>query len=205
MSGIQIETFRWAAAQPALTGLVIMGAGFIYGFYGSRLFRLLIAASCAGFGWLGGHLAAGFVSDIPAPALGAIGAVGLGLAATRMLRAGVAFTSLATWAIIGAYLAGQFGLEREGGLIAAGLAGLFGLTHALLDCRGTTLVLTTLQGAVMIVVGWVSVTSQIAPSLGATFREWANSQELLVPGFLAMLFVTAYSCQVLRQRNIKGI
>jgi hypothetical protein len=155
---------------------------------------------------LGGHLAATVVRDIPAPLLGVIGAVGLGVAATRLLRTSIAVASLATWAIIGAYLAGQFGLGREAGLVAAGLAGVGGLVHALLDYRGTTMVLTTVQGAVMLVIGWVSVTSQLAPSLGVTFREWANSQELLVPGFLAMLFATAYSCQAMRrQRNIKGV
>ncbi len=206
MSGIQIETFRWAAAQPALTGVVIIGAGVLYGFYGSRLFRVLIAATCAGLGWLGGNLAAPLVEDVPGPVLGAIAAVGLGLAATRLLRPAIALASAATWGVIGAYLAGQFGLGRDAGLITAGLAALFGLLHAILDYRSTTLVLTTVQGAVMLVVGWVSLTSQVAPTLGATFREWANSQELLVPIFLAMLFATAYSCQAMcRRRSIKGV
>jgi hypothetical protein len=148
-----METFRWAAAQPALTGVVIMGAGFLYGFYGSRLFRLLIAATCAGVGWLGGNVAGAFVDGVPPPAIGAVGAVLLGLMAAQMLRTGIAVASLATWGIIGAYLAGQFGLGRDAGLIAAGLAALLGLAHALLDYRGTTLVLTTVQGAVMIVIG----------------------------------------------------
>ena len=64
-----------------------------------------------------------------------------------------------------------------------------------------TVVMTTLQGTVLMIVGFVGAASELAPSVGLTFRDWADGQSLLVPILLLMLFVTAYSYQSSAQRG----
>ena len=52
-----------------------------------------------------------------------------------------------------------------------------------------------LAGAGLTIVAFVAITSSLAPSLGATFQDWASSYGLLVPGFILMLCTLGYSVQ----------
>lgn len=203
MMDLQGNLFRWAAAQPALTGAVIFCLGLVYAFAGFRLFRFLLSVTCAGLGWLVGVVAAEMAHLTP-ELVGVSGLLGAGLGVAISIyreKPALFATAMATWGALAWYLALQLGLPRLTvfvlGGIGAGLGGLF----SLLAYRGMRVVLSTLQGAVLLVVGWVSLSSSIAPSIGSTFRQWAGSQSLLVPVFLVMLFVTGYSFQAMRERG----
>ncbi len=64
-----------------------------------------------------------------------------------------------------------------------------------------TVVLTTLQGTVLMIIGFVGAAGELVPSVGSTFREWADAQSLMVPFLVLMLFVTGYSYQSSAQRG----
>ena len=57
------------------------------------------------------------------------------------------------------------------------------------------IVVTILQGAGLLVVGFVGVTCELVPSLGLTFVEWADRLPLMVPVLMVMLCVLGYSVQ----------
>ena len=76
-------------------------------------------------------------------------------------------------------------------LLAAGL----GITFAWLSRRSMPLVVTTLQGVGLMIVGFVGISNALAPSLGMTFLEWSASRSLLVPVLFVMLSLTAFSFQ----------
>ena len=106
-----------------------------------------------------------------------------------------------TWGVLGYYLAVQLHLPQFLPLAVFCLSGMFGALFAHLSYRPMTVVLTSLQGTALIIVGFVGASLELAPSVGLTFRDWAEAQSLLVPILLFMLFVTGYSHQASAQRG----
>jgi hypothetical protein len=191
---LQRQLFTWAAIQPAVTGLIVLMAGVVYGFFGFRLFRFLLAVTCAGLGWLVGlwlALATGFPAAAIAPAAG----LGGGLLSLKWQRPAVVIALSMTWAILGYYLAIQTHVPKVMWLPTGGVTGLLGALFGCLCYKTTTVILTTLQGVTLMVLGFVAVATQIVPAVGSTFRQWANNQSLLVPVFMTMLFAAAFSYQ----------
>lgn len=186
--------FDWAASQPAVTGAAVLGAGLLYGFQGIRMIRFLILPVCAGAGCL---LGLSISQWTPAPAWAAMTGVAilgvvLGLVAPRsatVLANGV------TWAALGAYFASQLGMKEVGTLLTGGVLGLLGTVFAVLSREAAITLSTTLQGAALMVVGFVGLSSNVLPSLGTTFRRIAGDYSLVVPLLLTMLAITAYSIQ----------
>ena len=196
----QVELFTWAAHQPALSGAVLLGTGLVYGFFGFRLFRFLLAVSCAGLGWLVGCIIAD-LGGLPPIILMSICAVILGALSFKYEKPAVIVVSAASWGLLCYYLANQLGVPRNALWWVSGMAGGLGIFFAIICYRSMRVILTTLQGVALMVVGWVALMSRLLPSVGATFREWANSQALLVPIFLIMLFVAAFSYQAMHQQG----
>ena len=196
----QVELFTWAAHQPVLSGAVLLGTGLVYGFFGFRLFRFLLAVSCAGLGWLVGYIVADLGGLSPL-ILGSICAVVLGALSLKFEKPAVIVVSAASWGLLCYYLGNQLGVPRSMLWGVSGVAGGLGVFFAIISYRSMSVVLTTLQGVALMVVGWVALMSRLMPSVGATFRDWANSQALLVPVFLVMLFVAAFSYQAMHQQG----
>lgn len=203
MSHIQADVLRWAAAQPAITGAAIFGAGLVYAFHGFRLFRSLLAVSCAALA-CGAGLALGVVAGAGQVVGGVVGAVIGGVFGLRCEKPAAVLASSAVWGLLGAYLGAQIGLPAGGVWAAAWACALLGGLFMLLCYRTMTIVLTTAQGVALLVVGWVALSSSLVPSVGGAFRAWSGSHALLVPVFLTMLFVTGYSYQAMhRQGDIR--
>lgn len=200
MPNLQRELLKWAADQPALTGLVILAGGVLFGFFGFRMFRFLLGLTCAGLGWFVGTAAA-IVGDLPAYWLGPVGAVAFAGLSLRWVKPATGLASGTTWALLGYYLPYQLHLPQEIAWLCGGIAGLFGMLFAFFCYQTTTIILTTVQGVVLMIVGFVAATTQLMPSIGVTFRQWANRQALLIPALLAMLAVTAFSYQAMRQQG----
>ena len=129
-----------------------------------------------------------------------LGALFAALSATRE-RTAVLIICGGTWALMGHYLSIQLRLPGYVPLAVFLLAGMFGALFAHLSYRPMTVVLTTLQGTVLMIIGFVGAVSELVPSVGTTFREWADAQSLLVPFLTVMLFVTGYSYQCNAQRG----
>ena len=200
MPNLQTEIFGWAAAQPALTGVVVLAAGVVYAFFGFRVFRFLLGVSCAGLGWAIGATAAALAHQ-PIGLPGLILAVLAGAVSLKWEKPGVIAASGATWGVLGIYLAVQVHVPEVGALITGGFAAVLGALFGWLCFRTTRVILTTLQGTVLMILGFVATSTHLLPAVGVTFRQWASSQSLVVPIFLAMLFAAAYSYQAMHQQG----
>lgn len=194
----QDAVFRWIATEPGSLGLLLFALGGVYAFVGFRFHRALLALSCGFFGWIVGAL---FASVIGQP-IGIPGLVGFGMGAViggGVPKAASAVVNGVVWAGLGAYLLDQFGFEQTWLLAGGAVAGGLGASFAALCQRTTPVVVTTLQGVVLLVVGLVGFTSDYFPTFGDTFRGWAASWSLLVPILMVMFAVTAYSYQELHR------
>ncbi len=192
--------FGWIAQQHWSVGLVVMAAGLLYGFQGFRVFRFVLGLSCAIVGLVGGYVAAVHFQLPPlfvSPALGAAAAA----FSFSQQRVAVIAVSGVTWGVLGHYLSLQIGLPGMVPLIGALVCGGFGGLFAYLCFRPMMVVLTSVHGIALIVVGFVGMSNHLLPSVGETFVVWAHSWTLLVPMLMTMLFVMAYSYQSSAQRG----
>lgn len=200
MTDFQQVIFSWVTSQPAATGAVLLAAGLLSGFLGFRMIRFLVVLSCGGLGGLAGAFAAGLAEyplAIPAVAGGFFGVVA-GLAWPRVA---LAVSAGGTLAFMGSYLAMQLGFRGNGVWITFALCGAAGTALGLLSRQTMALVSTTLQGAVLMIVGFVGLSNGLLPSLGATFQSWARGSSMMVPLLLTMVTATAYSVQCSKQQG----
>jgi hypothetical protein len=191
---------RWIANEPGSTGILVLAIGLVYAFHGFRFFRPLLALSAGALAWLAGM----FVAErfgMPGPLAGTAGAAVAGLASVRFPRPSMVLVCGAVWGLLGYYLGEQAGLDPRWALVCAGLIGSCGLVFGILCQRTMTVVLTTLQGAALIVLGGVGFASNYMPTLGHTLQAWASTWSLLMPVLLAMLVATAYSYQAMHQQG----
>jgi len=200
---LQDTLFEWIASQPALTGMVVLAAGALYGLLGFRLLRFLLVLACVGVGSAIGLVAAAFLEQPPAIPI-ALGALALGGVGAAWKTPAAVITTTAVWAVLGTYLAAQFGLRGTGMWAVLGTAGAIGLVLSLVSRQAMAVLVTTLLGAGLMIVGFVGVASTVIPTFGSTFRVCARNQSYLVPILLAMVTATLYSCQArARQGDIR--
>lgn len=200
MLELQDTSLEWVAHQPAATGLVIFAAGLLYGFVGFRMFSGLLLATCAALGYGAGSLTAALLNQ-PDTAFSLLGAGAGLLLAAKAPRLAVVVGSGCVWALLGAFLVDQCGARTLFVLMGCGLTGSLGALFAYLCPRSMTVILTTLQGAVLMLVGFTGAATHVLPSIGTTFLSWASSTSWLVPVMLAMLFTMTYSIQTMSQQG----
>lgn len=187
--------FDWVSGQSGLVGVVILAAGLLYGMYGVRMLRLILAMTAGGLG-------AGFSAGVSAhvgvpPALAMLVGGGLGAWAglawprfSRVIIGGI------TGAFVGAYLLSECGIRGPAVAIAAGVVGLAGMVLTGLNPRTLVVVVTSVHGAGLVVIGLVGLASDLIPTVGYTFRQWTARPSLIPPVLITMLVVTFYSYQV---------
>ncbi len=185
--------FRFASHWSAATSLAVLGIGLLYLLQGFRFARFLTAVSCVGGGLVVGGIAGELVGR-PLPAALAAGAT-LGLLGLFRFRAGLVLASAFTGSALAQYLAAQLGVNPIITLIAAGIGFPVGFSLIWVCRRTLPILVTIVQGAGLLIVGFVGITNATAPSLGQTFLEWAAAIPLMVPGFVLMLCVLGYSVQ----------
>lgn len=200
MVDCQAQLFEWAAGQHPASGLVLFAMGLIYGLYGLRWIRFLNLLPAAGIGALVGLMVSGFV-PLAGNLVAAGGAVFFGVVAIAWRRGGIVLTAAATFALIGGYLAFQFGFPEQIVLGTLGLLGLIGALLTALTPKPFALLATALQGAALMVVGFVGLSAQVFPSLASSFCHLAESYGCVVPILLTMVTVTAYSYQANQTRG----
>lgn len=200
MNDLQHELFSWIIDQPALTGAVVMAAGLIYGFHGFRLFRFLLGVSSAILGWWVGAVI-GTGAGIPLHIAGFAGAFAVSALSFTYPRPAVATNTTVFWALMGFYFAERCGLFEEACFLTGAVAALLGLLFSLICYRTVAVILTTLQGAVLIVTGFLGFSYHMLPAIGVTFRQWAESTGFFIPVILGMIVITGYSYQSMRQQG----
>ncbi len=200
MPNCQGAVFAWIAAQPGLTGMVVFAIGLLFAFQGFRLFRFLLVPSCATVGWVVGWWIADVI-DFPMAVAAPTLAAAFAAASLMWYRPAVSVACAGTWTALGYYLGVQLGLEPKAAWVCAGVAGGLAILFVWLCFRSMIVILTTLQGAALLVVGFVGFTHAVMPSVESTFRDWAANSRFLVPGLLTMLVATAWSYQAMEQRG----
>jgi len=199
MHDFQRLIFQSASHWSAASGLVLLLVGLLYLLQGFRFARFLLAVSCAGGGFLLGGLLAGLTGLTPIIAL--IGAGGLGALALARQRVGLGMASTFTFGALAQYLAVQLGMRHDMVVVAAAVGAAAGLSLVWICHRPLPAVLTIVQGSVLLIVGFVGLTSALAPSLGLTFVDWAAHIPLMVPTLMVMLSVLGYSVQANAQQG----
>jgi len=192
--------FRWASFQTDGTSAAIFIFGLLYAFFGFRFARFLLAVSAGGVGAVAGWNLAG-LTGLPAVAASLLLAAGMAAVALRYQQVGVVTAAATTFAALGYYLAAQLGLHVAVQWVCVSVGGGLGVAFAWLNRRAMPLVVTTVQGTVLMIVGFVGLSNALLPSLGVTLLEWAADWSLLIPAVLGMLWVTAYSCQANAQQG----
>lgn len=196
MPDMQRLAFDWVVhgAQPGLTGAALLAVGLLYGLCGYRLIRVLVVVCVAVLGLLGGLVAVAF-SGLPAGIVLPLAAVLGGLAAVKWPVPAIVLTGGATWGLLGGYLGAQFGLSDTTACVLMGVLGVGGAVLTLVSRAPMVVLFTTLQGAALMVLGFVGVANDLLPTLGSTFRALAGRNGTVVPVLLLMVTVTAYSYQ----------
>ncbi len=194
MGDYQTSVFQWAAVQGEVNSLAIFLLGVCFTTQGYRFSRFLLAFA-TGVMAFAFSLAALHVPGVePLFVALAVGA-GLGLLAVGQPRLGTAFASIATFAALGYYLSFQCGLRDEFALMSGVVGAGCGTAALWLYTRPLPVVLTTIHGAALIVIGFVGLASATLPSMGATFVDWSSAMPAIVPTMLGMIFVTGYAFQ----------
>ncbi len=194
MGTYQQTILFWIGDQPWLTGLVILAAGLLSAFCGYRMARLLLPAAAAAGAWLG-TIALAPHWNLPevataAAAAGLAGAAGLAWPGFASVAGGAVI-----WGVLGGYLFGQFGLKGTPLIIGLALSGAAGAVLALVCRRTMVMLMTSITGAALIIVGAVGVSGTLLPAFSNTFRLYARDWPWSVPVLLSMLVMMAYSCQ----------
>ncbi len=167
MSRLQDTLFEWIATQPALTGLVILAAGALYGLLGFRLLRFLLVLACLGVGSAIGLVASAFLGQPPAILI-ALGALLVGGVGAAWKTPATIVTTTAVWAVLGAYLAAQCGLRGTSLWVGLVVSGVAGVILSLVSRQAMAVLVTTLLGAGLMIVGFVGVASTIIPTYASS-------------------------------------
>ncbi len=200
MAGWQRVLFEWAAVQPGLTGVVLVGAGLVAGLQGFRFYRLLVGAGCGLLGYISGQALAVPVA-LPGDVFAAAGAsVGAAVGLIWPQIAGVMAHGV-LWAGLAGYCADQLGLRGLLAIVATVLGGAAGAAMTLVSRQTMIALSTSFFGAGLIIVGLVALASDAFPVVGDTFRAWAQDDSPVVGILWAMLAATVYSYQANARRG----
>lgn len=194
MYDLQVIIFRDASMWSTGGSLFVFLAGMLFCLQGFRFARFLLTVTCAGIGFFLGTIG-GKIADIDPVIAGAACAVGLGVVSLVKVRAGIAISSIITFAGLFQYLAVRFGFYPDQTLICGAFGAAVGIGAPFMFRRSMTVTLTSLQGACIAIIGFVGLANRLAPSLAETFIGWADRVSLMVPLLYAMLVTLGVSVQ----------
>lgn len=200
MPNYQKILLDWIAGQSGLTGLVVLGAGLLFAFFGFRVVRLLLVLLLAGLAYWGAAVLAPMM-ELPQMIVSVAAAVVCGAMVLAWPKQAAILAHAVTWAGAGAYLARQCGLNPPWLWVVLGLSGCAGLVLGLLSRRFMAVLLTSLHGSALVLLGFVGIATAVLPAVGETVRRFAGGQSLLLPVLVAMVATTGYSYQAMVQRG----
>jgi hypothetical protein len=185
--------FRSAARWPEAISIVAFGVGLLYALQGFRFARFLLPVTCVGGALAVGTIAAS-ATEVPLEAIIAAAAI-LGTVTLLRFRLALVFSSMFTGGALCQYLAVQVGIDPKISLFVGGVGLAIGGALFWVCRRSLPILVTIVQGAGLLVVGFVGLSAALVPTLGLTFVEWATRLPLMVPTLMVMLSVLGYSVQ----------
>lgn len=180
------------------TAAVVFILGLLYALQGFRFARVLLAISCAAAGWLLGGTLSSLVTPLGIPAIVPAGgaAVLLGIQPLVHYRIGVIIASMCTFAFIAFDLTTRV-LDLPQMALSAAIGGaLAGGALYWLHRRCLPLLLTAIHGALLVLMGFVGLSSNVLPGLADTFASCARDWPLLLPVLLSIVCITGYTVQL---------
>ncbi|MDX2197358.1 MAG: hypothetical protein SF069_00125 [Phycisphaerae bacterium] len=200
MVNYQTQVLAWVSQQGGATGIAVFMLGFAYAFYGNKMLPGLLAICCAGIGWVGG-MVLGELGHFPGPVAAALAMIAFAAIGAMRPRIGVAIGATVVAAVLGAYCTNLFGAPPQVSLATIGVGAVLGLTLSFLAPRTVPLLLTTVLGTALLLIGFVGAATQFLPDIGQTLREWSATYAAVFPMLGGMLAVAAYSFQSMQQRG----
>lgn len=200
MVDFQDVLFRSVSRWSAFSGLALFLMGVFFALQGFRFARILIALSAAGGVFFVAFALAPLAQLPPEATGGAAGVAVLGVALMKP-RFGGWLSAVFIFGALLHFMATRVGLRTDWvntvGLVGCALGG--GMPW--IARRSLGLVLTTLLGSGLMLVGFVAATSALLPGLADTFCDWASRFSLVTPVMLLMFFVLGYSVQANAQQG----
>lgn len=194
MHDLQGMIFRTVSHWSAASALVVFLLGVLFSLQGYRFARILLALTSAAGGFISGGAVAALLETPPEGPAGALALV-FGLLSVLRPRVGLALASGFVFCGFAIYLTTRVSNLPEVALAAAGIGFAAGIGLLWVVRRSLAIMITVMEGAALMVIGFVATTSALAPPLAQTFRDWADSFTLLVPTMLGMFCVLGYSVQ----------
>lgn len=174
----QPDLLQWCQSMtPAVSTLLIL-AGIVYLLFGVHIFRYLITLNAIFLGaWLGAIAGARSDSAVPGAVIGGFVA---GAVCWPTMKYSVAFMGGIIGALLGAAIWRSAGLDANFAWAGA-LSGLifFGMLNFIIF-RGSVMVYMSLQGAVMLIFGVMSLIYKY-PEAARTMTESLSDRQFLLP------------------------
>lgn len=194
MYDIQEMLFRWVGSQSQATSLMIVGAGLLFALQGFRFARFIFAVTAGAAGFVGGAAGAA-VAGLPAPPTAILCGAVLGGLSMYRFSIGASISAMFVFGMMTANLVARFTNDPNPILFGAGVGCLVGLSLRWVCVRAMPIIVTTVEGAALLILGFVGLASGLAPSLAHTFVDWSQTIPLLTSAMMVMLFVLGYSVQ----------
>jgi hypothetical protein len=194
MHDYQTQLLTWAAGQPQSAAMILFVVGTAYTLQGFRFARIMIAIvlGVVGYAFGRGWTAANGMEEILLPLIFAAVPGALALLAFRL---GLLMASLTTFALAVQFIGMQLGLAPIGLLVCLGFGAIVGALAYFLHRRVLPRLLTTMQGSVMMLLGFVGSAGSLLPRLADTMISTAADMPFAVPMLLGMLCVMGYCYQ----------
>lgn len=194
MTDFQTVVFKYAIHWGEATGAVLFLVGILCMLQGFRFLKAVLVVTAAGGAFFGGA-AFGEAAEFDPFVAGCGAALATGAISALRSRFGLFVASAVVCALFVHYTVVRLGLKQldDGAVLLAGAA--VGLCMPYIAKRSLPLLLTTFEGVVLVILGFVTLSAAAMPGLAQTFLVWASSFGALVPAFMLALFVLGYSVQ----------
>lgn len=194
MIDLQRAALDWIVAQPPVTGLAVLGGGLLCALAGARFTRFLVTVCAVAAGSVLGLMLSVCFNVAPVGMSSAL-AFAAGFAAILWPATMLIMLSGFGWGFLALYYLHQLGSRGDATLVVFALGFLGGCVLTSLNRATMTVLLTSIVGSAVMVVGFIGLANGVLPSLGGTIRALAGAQPLTLPILIAMLTVTTYSYQ----------
>ena len=183
-----------------MSALIVLAVGLLYTLQGFRFGRLLMCVTAAGGCAMLGAIVAAIVQAPVWFGATVAGVIGLAIALSHF-RTALVMSAIVVGAATCQLLTARFTSAADTLLIATGVGAVGGGCLQWVCLRSLPVMLTAIQGAFLLIVGFVGLMSSIAPGLASTFVSWSNSIPLMTPVMMTMLYVLGYSVQANAQQG----
>lgn len=194
MNDYQTQLLTWAANQSQSAAIIMFAVGTVYTLQGFRFARLMIAIVLGIIGFAFGRAWADANGANP-EVFSLISAAVMGALALASVCSGLLIGSVITFGLAMQFLGMQFGLPPTGLLVLFCFGAVVGALIYFLHARVLPRLLTTMQGSVMMLLGFVGAAGSFLPRLADTMIDTAAGMPFAVPMLLGMLCVMGYCYQ----------